>query len=80
MKQYPKKLSAVEILKLGKVIKKKLSTIVETHKFDIEHNEWRLMPTEIEFRIDKKPLLLGDSLIKVLAKSLIGHYQNQPNT
>ena len=63
MKQYPKKLSAVEILKLGKVIKKKLSTIVETHKFDIEHNEWRLMPTEIEFRIDKKPLLLGDSLI-----------------
>lgn len=58
-KVYPKSLSAVDLLRLGKVINKSTSTVIEIHRFDIEHMEWCSMPAEVEFIIQDKSFAHG---------------------
>lgn len=58
-KVYPKSLSVVEMLKLGNVIAKKTTTIIDIFTFNIEHMEWSTAPMTVEFRIADKPFASG---------------------
>ena len=57
--QYPKSLSVLDMLKLGKVINEKTSTIISLFSFDIKEMAWSLMPKAVEFIINKEPFGSG---------------------
>ncbi|CAB4007574.1 transient receptor potential cation channel subfamily M member 6-like [Paramuricea clavata] len=54
---FPKSLSVVDMLKLGKVIKEKPSTIIELSSFDINQMEWSPEFRCVEFVIN--PVVIG---------------------
>ena len=58
-KVYPKSLSVVEMLKLGKVIAKNTTTVIDIFMFNIEHMEWSTAPVTVEFRIADQPFASG---------------------
>lgn len=47
------------MLKLGNVIAKKTTTIIDIFMFNIDHMEWSTAPTTVEFRIAEKPFASG---------------------
>lgn len=47
------------MLKLGKVISKKSSTVVTIYKFDFEHMQWSNVPVEAEFLVAETPFASG---------------------
>ena len=58
-KFYPKSLSIQDMLKLGKVISKKSSTVISIYKFDFEHMQWSNVPMEAEFLVAESPFASG---------------------
>ena len=46
---YPKSLSVLEMLKMGKVLNNKRTTVITLHSFNIELMAWNLVPTTVEF-------------------------------
>ena len=58
-KVYPKSLSVVEMLKLGNVIAKNTTTVIDVFMFNIEHMEWSTAPMTVEFRIADHPFASG---------------------
>ena len=58
-KFYPKSLSIQDMLKLGKVISKKTSTVISIYKFDFEHMQWSNVPMEAEFLVAESPFASG---------------------
>ncbi|PFX18239.1 hypothetical protein AWC38_SpisGene17389 [Stylophora pistillata] len=48
-KFYPKSLFIQDMLKLGKVISKKSSTVIRIFKFDFQHMQWSNVPVETPF-------------------------------
>ncbi|XP_077869811.1 transient receptor potential cation channel subfamily M member 6-like [Saccoglossus kowalevskii] len=57
--QYPKSLSVMDMLKLGKDISEKSKTVINLFSFDIHQMAWSLMPRVVEFTIDKEPFGTG---------------------
>ena len=47
------------MLKLGKVISKKSSTVFSIYKFDFEHMQWSNVPMEAEFLVAESPFASG---------------------
>lgn len=47
------------MLKLGKVISKKSSTVISIYKFDFEHMQWSNAPVEAEFLVAETPFASG---------------------
>ena len=47
------------MLKLGKVISKKSSTVISIYKFDFEHMQWSNVPVEAEFLVVETPFASG---------------------
>lgn len=47
------------MLKLGKVISKKSSTVISINKFDFEHMQWSSVPVEAEFLVAETPFASG---------------------
>ena len=47
------------MLKLGKVISKKSSTVISIYKFDFEHMQWSNVPVEAEFLVAETPFTSG---------------------
>lgn len=47
------------MMKLGKVIEKSTTTVIEIHRFDFSHMEWCSMPVEAEFKINDDPFGSG---------------------
>ena len=47
------------MLKLGKVISKKSSTVISIYKFDFEHMQWSNVPVEAEFLVAETPFASG---------------------
>ncbi|KAK3754933.1 hypothetical protein QZH41_019354 [Actinostola sp. cb2023] len=58
-KFYPKSLSLKDMLRLGKVIPKKTSTIISISKFDFHHMLWSNVPIEAEFMVEEEPFACG---------------------
>jgi len=58
-KFYPGSLSIQDMLKLGKVISKKSSTVISINKFDVEHMQWSSVPVEAEFLVAETPFASG---------------------
>ena len=56
---YPKSLSVADMLKLGKLISKKASTIVDLYSFDLTHMAWAKMPLAVDFRMEDEPFGTG---------------------
>ena len=56
---FPKSLSVLEMLKMGKVLDKKCTTVITLHSFNIELMAWNIVPTAVEFVIEKEPLGVG---------------------
>ena len=54
-KFYPKSLSIQDMLKLGKVISKRSSTVITIYKFDFVHMQWSNVPVEAEFVVAETP-------------------------
>ena len=49
---YPKSLSVSDMLKLGKVVQNKATTLIEMRSFELDPLGWSLTPTVIEFNIE----------------------------
>ena len=47
------------MLKLGKFISKKSSTVISIYKFDFEHMQWSNVPMEAEFLVAESPFASG---------------------
>lgn len=47
------------MLKLGKVIAKNKTTVIDIFMFNIEHMEWSTAPVTVEFRIADQPFASG---------------------
>ncbi|CAH3141822.1 unnamed protein product [Porites evermanni] len=58
-KAFPKSLSALEMMKLGKVINEKSTVGIELFKFDLTDMVWSNLPLTIEFNIAKEPFGKG---------------------
>ena len=56
---YPKSLSVLDMLRLGKVVDKKSTTVVTLHSFNMELMSWNKVPTTVEFVVDEEPLGTG---------------------
>lgn len=59
IKVYPKSLSVSDMLKLGKVIKRKATTLIELRSFELDPMRWSLTATTVEFNIEKDPFGMG---------------------
>ena len=55
---FPKSLSLVDMLKLGKVIKEK-NTVIELSSFDITRMGWSPKPRRVDFSINPSPIGTG---------------------
>ncbi|XP_028413094.1 alpha-protein kinase vwkA-like [Dendronephthya gigantea] len=56
---FPKSLSVLEMLKMGKVLDKKSTTVITLHSFNIELMAWNVVPTTVEFVVEEEPLGIG---------------------
>lgn len=56
---YPKSLSVVDMLKLGKVISKSSITNITLSTFDLTNMEWSPLPNPVGFQIDEDPFAMG---------------------
>jgi hypothetical protein len=56
---YPKSLSVLDMLKMGKVVDKKSTTVITLHSFNIELMAWNKIPTTVEFVVDEQELGSG---------------------
>ena len=59
IKVFPKSLSVSDMKKLGKVIKKKATTLIELRTFELDPLGWSLTATTVEFNIEKDPFGKG---------------------
>ena len=55
MKTFPKSLSVSDMMKLGKVVKKKASTAITLRSFDLDGMGWSSAATTVELVIEKEP-------------------------
>ena len=62
-KVYPKSLSVVDMLKLGKKIEQSSSTI-DIFKFSISHMTWSKVESGVEFNISREPFASGTVLLE----------------
>ena len=60
IKVYPKSLSVSDMMKLGKIIKTKATTLIELRSFDLDPVGWSLTATTVEFNIEKDPFRKGE--------------------
>lgn len=58
-KCYPKSLSVLDMLKLGKVVDKESTTVINLYSFNIELLAWNKIPTVVEFVVDENVLGSG---------------------
>ena len=56
---FPKSLSVSDMLKLGKVVQTKATTLIEMRSFELDPLGWSLTATAIEFNIEKDPFGKG---------------------
>ena len=56
---FPKRLSVLDMLKLGKVVNEKLTESVNLFSFDINQMAWSNIPSSVEFTIEKVPFGTG---------------------
>ena len=56
---FPKSLSVLKMLKMGKVLDKKSTTVITLHSFNIELMAWNVVPTTVEFVVEEEPLGVG---------------------
>ena len=59
IKAYPKSLSVSDMMKLGKILKTKATTLIELRSFDLDLVGWSLTATTVEFNIEKEPFGKG---------------------
>ena len=59
IKVFPKSLSVSEMLKLGKVVAKKATTLIEVRSFELDPLGWSLTAATIEFNIEKDAFAKG---------------------
>lgn len=58
-KAFPKSLSVLEMLKLGKVINEKSTERIELYTFDLAEMAWSSQPSAVEFSITNEPFGKG---------------------
>ena len=57
--RYPKRLSVLDMIKLGKVVNKHSTTAITLHSFNIDVMAWSKLPTTMEFALLQNPLGTG---------------------
>ena len=57
--RYPKRLSVLDMIKLGKVVNKHSTTAITLHSFNIHVMAWSNVPTTVEFALLQNPLGAG---------------------
>lgn len=62
------------MLRLGKVISKKSSTVIHIYQFDLQHMEWTTVPSDVEFVIEIEHFASGGFRKAFKAKSLTKGY------
>ena len=58
-KCYPKSLSMLDMMKLGKTVDSQKTTVIHLYSFDISLMTWSKVPKTVEFCVDEKPLGQG---------------------
>ena len=58
-KCYPKSLSVLDMIKLGKIVDSCRTTVVRLYSFDIDLMTWSKVPKTVEFLIEEQPLGQG---------------------
>jgi hypothetical protein len=51
--------SVLEMLQMGKVLDNKCTTVITLHSFNFELMAWNIVPTTVEFVVEKEPLGVG---------------------
>ena len=77
IKAYPKSLSVIDMLNLGKVISKSSTIMVTLHSFDLSEMEWTQLPTPVAFRVDEEPFGSGGFRNAYKAKSTTSGFSSQ---
>ena len=57
--RYPKRLSVLDMIKLGKVVNQHSTTAITLHSFNIHVMAWSNVPTTVEFALLQNPLGTG---------------------
>ena len=70
-KCYPKSLSVLDMLKLGKIVDKHKTTVIHLYSFDINLMSWSKVPKTVEFFLD--PNSLGEGGFRTAYKATSQH-------
>jgi hypothetical protein len=77
IKAYPKSLSVIDMLNLGRVISKSSTVMVTLHSFDLSAMEWTQLPTPVAFQVDKEPFGSGGFRNAFKAQSTTSGFSSQ---
>jgi hypothetical protein len=58
-KCYPKRLSVLDMMKLGKIVDSRKTTVVDLYSFDIDLMTWSKVPQTVQFLVEVNPLGQG---------------------
>ena len=74
---YPKSLSAIDMLKLGREIFKRTTTVIDISQFDFENMTWCLVPQQAEFNIQSEPFGSGGFRQTYMATSITRGFEDK---